>query len=160
MVYKITGDEIMEVNVEIEINEPKEKVWKAITDIENSESMISGILKINVLVQPEDELVGLKWEETREMFGQQAMETMWITEAVENEYYCTRAESHGSVYITRLSLNDSSDNTLLRMSFTGLAQTMMANILSFLMAPLIKKSMKKALLKDLQEIKTFVETAN
>lgn len=150
----------MEVNVEIEINEPKEKVWKAITDIENSESMISGILKINVLVQPEDELVGLKWEETREMFGQQAMETMWITEAVENEYYCTRAESHGSVYITRLSLNDSSDNTLLRMSFTGLAQTMMANILSFLMAPLIKKSMKKALLKDLQEIKTFVETAN
>lgn len=160
MVYKITGDEIMEVNVEIEINESKEKVWKAITDIENSESMISGILKINVLVQPEDELVGLKWEETREMFGQQAMETMWITEAVENEYYCTRAESHGSVYITRLSLNDSSDNTLLRMSFTGLAQTMMANILSFLMAPLIKKSMKKALLKDLQEIKTFVETAN
>lgn len=150
----------MEVNVEIEINESKEKVWKAITDIENSESMISGILKINVLVQPEDELVGLKWEETREMFGQQAMETMWITEAVENEYYCTRAESHGSVYITRLSLNDSSDNTLLRMSFTGLAQTMMANILSFLMAPLIKKSMKKALLKDLQEIKTFVETAN
>lgn len=147
----------MNVNVEVEINKSKEKVWKAITNIENSESMISGILNINVLVRPANGLVGFKWEETREMFGQKAMETMWITDAVENEFYGTRAESHGSIYITRLSLKESGNNTLLSMSFTGLAQTMVAKVLSFLMGPFIKKSMKKVLLKDLQEIKGFVE---
>lgn len=90
----------MMVTVEIEIVNSREAVWRAITDIENSNSMISGILKINILHKPSDSFVGLKWEETRQMFGKEAMETMWITDAVVNEYYSTRAESHGSVNIT------------------------------------------------------------
>jgi carbon monoxide dehydrogenase subunit G len=148
---------IMIVTVEIAINKPKESVWNAITDIENCQSMISSIIKINVLHKPSAGLIGLKWEETREMFGKEAMETMWITDSVVNEYYCTRAESHGSVYITRLSLKDSGDTTLLTMSFNAIAQTGIAKILSLLMGPLIRKSIKKALIKDLQDIKAFVE---
>lgn len=147
----------MIVTVEIAINESKDSVWKAITDIEKCESMISSIMKINILDKPSDSLVGLRWEETREMFGKEATETMWITESVVNEYYCTRAESHGSVYVTRLSLTKSGSNTLLTMAFSGIAQTNIAKILSFLMVPLIRKSIKKALMKDLEDIKEFVE---
>ena len=147
----------MIVTVEIAINESKDSVWKAITDIEKCESMISSIMKINILDKPSDSLVGLRWEETREMFGKEATETMWITESVVNEYYCTRAESRGSVYVTRLSLTKSGSNTLLTMAFSGIAQTNFAKILSFLMGPLIRKSIKKALMKDLEDIKEFVE---
>lgn len=147
----------MIVTVEIAINESKDSVWKAITDIEKCESMISNIIKINILDKPSDSLVGLRWEETREMFGKEATETMWITESVVNEYYCTRAESHGSVYVTRLSLTKSGSTTLLTMAFSGIAQTNIAKILSFLMGPLIRKSIKKALMKDLEDIKEFVE---
>ncbi|NNJ97060.1 MAG: SRPBCC family protein [Gammaproteobacteria bacterium] len=147
----------MTVTVQIQIDKPREIVWKAITDIENAENMISGISAIHVLHKPEHGLAGLKWEETRKMFGKSATETMWVTDAIENEYYDTRAESHGSVYLTRLSLRDRGSGTMLAMSFTGIPQTTGAKILSFLLAPLITKSIKKALLNDLRDIKTFTE---
>lgn len=147
----------MNATVNIKINKPKESVWSAITDIENCQQMISSIIKIKVLHKPTDGIDGLKWEETREMFGKEATETMWITDSKPNEYYSTRAESHGSVYVTKLSLKNIEDGSLLTMSFTGNAQTMVAKILSFIMGPLIKKSMIKVLNKDLEEIKEFVE---
>ena len=147
----------MIVTVDIKIEKPKDSVWSAITDFENWESMISSILKIVIINKPTGDFVGLKWEETREMFGKEAKETMWITDSVVNEYYCTRAESHGSVYTTKISLSDSGTSTLLTMSFSGIAQTIVAKIISFLMSPFIKKSMKKALTKDLVDIKNYVE---
>lgn len=147
----------MIITAQTTISKPKATVWRAITDIDNCQNMISSILKINILHKPSNGLVGLKWEETREMFGKEAMETMWITDAMENEYYSTRAENHGAVYISRLSLKDSGNATLLTMSFSAIAQSTLAKVLSFLMRPLIKKSINKALIKDLEEIKVFVE---
>lgn len=147
----------MKVTVDIEIEKPKEVIWSAITDIENCSNMISSIIDLKILNQPEDGVVGLKWKETRLMFGKEASEIMWITEAVENEYYCTRAESHGSVYITKLSLIETGSNTLLTMSFTGEAQTLIVKIVSACMGVFIRSSMKKALQKDLEDIKKYVE---
>jgi hypothetical protein len=43
------------------------------------------------------------------------------------------------------------------MSFTGIPKSFFAKILSFLMSPLIKKSIVKALSKDLADIKAYVE---
>ena len=82
---------------------------------------------------------------------------MWITDAKESEYYATRAESHGSVYISRLSLAGDGDRTKLTMSFKGLPVTMMAKVMSLLMAPLIKGSLKKSIQKDLEDIKSYIE---
>jgi len=147
----------MNVTVDIKINRTMESVWQAITDIDNCQNVISSIIKINILNKPKNDLVGFKWEETREMFGKEAMETMWITDSVVNENYATRAESHGSVYITKLSLKECEGSTLLTMSFNGIPQTFSAKILSFLMSPLIISSIKKALIKDLRDIKTYVE---
>ena len=149
---------IMMVTEVIEINQTKDAVWKAITDIENSGRMITSILKINILNKPSSGIIGLKWEETREMFGKEASETMWITDSQTNEYYSTRAQSHGSVYITKLSLAAIDNGTLLTMAFSGIPQSFIAKFLSFLMAPLIRNSIKKALIKDLADIKAYVET--
>ncbi len=147
----------MQVHVHIDISKPKEVVWAAITQLENAERMISAITDLKVLNQPQDTLVGLKWQETREMFGQKSTETMWVTESVENKYYCTRAESHGSVYITKLVLSSIDENTKLTMSFSAQAQSWGVKIMAACMGVLIKGSMKKALYKDLLDIKNFLE---
>ena len=148
----------MKVSVDIAIAKPKEIVWSVITDIQNCSNIISAIVALEVLHQPDNGLVGLKWKETRLMFGKESSETMWITEAVENEFYCTRAESHGSVYLTRLSLAESGNNTLLTMSFTAEAQSLVVKIISACMGIFIKSSMEKALQKDLDDIKNYLES--
>lgn len=90
----------MIISARIKINCTKEKVWELITDIENSANFISGINNIEILNQPREGLIGLKWKETRKMFGKEAEEVMWITESEPYKYYQTRAESHGAIYIT------------------------------------------------------------
>ena len=147
----------MKVSTSIEISKPREDVWKVITDIENCQGRISSIIAIDVLEKPEASFVGFKWKETRKMFGKEATEIMWITDSVENEYYSTRAESHGSVYVTRLSLDESAGITTLTMAFSGEAETLVAKIFSTLMGPLINSSMKKELQKDLLDIKNYLE---
>ena len=147
----------MKVSTSIEISKPRENVWKAITDIENSPGRISSIIAIDVLEKPEAGFVGFKWKETRKMFGKEATETMWVTDSVENEYYSTRAESHGSIYVSRLSLAESAGITTLAMSFAGEAQSLVAKILSALMGVFMKGSIEKELQKDLVDIKSYVE---
>lgn len=147
----------MKVSTDIYIEQPVERVWQAITDIENCQAMISGIIGLEVLYQPDNQFVGLKWKETRLMFGKEATETMWVTDAVENKYYQTRAESHGSVYISRLSVESQGSGTVLTMAFTGQAQSLIMKILSLLMTPFMKKPMVNMLDQDLQDIKVYLE---
>lgn len=146
----------MKVRVQISINGSKEQVWKVITDIENSMNNIKGIEKVEILEKPENEFIGLKWRETRTMFGQTATEVMWITDAVENEYYTTRAESHGAIYKTDLVLSNNGDSTELVMSFGAELITFKAKLMS-LMGFLFIGATKKALREDLQDIKAAVE---
>lgn len=148
----------MELSVFVEIEKSIEDVWKAIIDFENCSNYINSIIEIEIIDNPRDTLIGFKWKETRVMFGKEATETMWITDYVENNYYQTRAESHGSIYISRLSLERVRENTKLTMSFTAEAQTFFVKILSVFMGFMIKGSMKKALLKDLNDIKNHLES--
>ena len=148
----------MEVSVSVNIAKPKENVWKSIIDIDNCMDMISTILAIEVLNRPAEGIIDLRWKETRLMFGKEASETMWITDAVDNSYYRTRAESHGSIYISTLSVESIEDQcTKLTMTFHGEAQSLLMKILSVLINPFMKGSMEKMLLKDLLDIKAFVE---
>ncbi len=148
----------MNVEVQVDINGTKEEVWKVITDIENSVDTISGIEKIEVLEKPADSFVGLKWRETRTMFGRTATEVMWITDTVENQSYKTRAESHGAVYITTLEISDADENVRLSMNFEGMPQTFGAKIMSALTSGMVKKSTEEALMQDLIDIKAKVES--
>ena len=84
---------------------------------------ISGINSIEIIQQPSDTMVGLKWKEGRTMFGKEAFETMWVTDAKDNEFYQTRAESHGAVYISRFDLSEENGQCTLTMSFEGQPQS-------------------------------------
>jgi carbon monoxide dehydrogenase subunit G len=147
----------MKLTIDIEIKAPKEKVWKVITDIENSVNTISGIDKIEILNKPKDTVVGLKWKETRTIFGKSAAETMWITEGTEYNYYKTRAESNGAIYQTILKLSEKENTTFLTMEFNSEAITIKGKIMAFIFGRMLNKTMKKLIKKDLIDIKTSVE---
>ena len=147
----------MTISEEIQIDANKSAVWAVITDIENAQQTISGIESIEVIEKPAQGFAGFKWKEGRKMFGKLAYETMWITEAVENQYYKAAANSHGSKYLSTFTIQEQNNQCLLRMTFEATAISTGAKIMNGLMSRLIKKSMKKILQQDLQDIKTAVE---
>src|SRR6266700_2318637 len=104
----------MIVEAQVTINGSKEAIWAAITDIANASEIISGIEKIEILEKPANGLVGLKWRETRMLFGKPATVGKWITDAVENEFYKTKAEDGGFVFLTTKRISESSGSITLR----------------------------------------------
>jgi hypothetical protein len=146
----------MIVEAQVTINGSKAAVWAAITNIENAAEIISGIEKIEVVEKPANGLVGLKWQETRMLFGEPATVEKWITDAAENEFYKTRAESDGMVFLTTMSISENSGGIRLTSSHDSKPQGVVARLKSIPMV-LFKGVVKKAILQDLNDIKSAVE---
>jgi hypothetical protein len=148
----------MIVEAQVTINGSKAAIWAAITNIENASQTISGIENIEVLEKPANGLVGLRWRETRMLFGKPATAEKWITDAAENAFYKTRAESDGFVFLSTISISESSSGSItLTSSHDSQPQGIVARLLSIPMGLLFKGVAKKALLQDLNDIKSAVE---
>lgn len=146
----------MFVEVQVTIHGSKAAIWATITNIENASEIISGIKNIEVLEKPVNGLVGLRWRETRMLFGEPATAEKWITEAAENEFYKTRAEDLGFVFVTTMSISESNGGMTLTSSHDSQPQGIVARLKSLPMF-LFKGVMKKAILQDLNDIKSAVE---
>ena len=147
----------MTASAELPINASREKIWAAVTDIENSADLVSAINEIEILEKPESGLVGLKWRETRTMFGKEATEVMWVTHAEAPKYYRTRAESHGAVYISEVRIREEGGQQILEMGMSAEPQSLMAKIFSPIMGLFMKGSIEKAFLEDIKDIKAKLE---
>ena len=147
----------MLVEVQVTINGSTTAIWAAITDIANAAETISGIMKIEVLKKPANGLVGLNWRETRMLFGKPASADKWITDAAENEYYKTRAEDGGFVFLSTMSISERRGGMTLTSAHDSIPQTIVARLMSIPMGLFFKGVAKKALLQDLNDIKSAVE---
>ena len=123
----------MKIAASVHVDAPKEVIWKIITDVDNWEKNITAIESIEILERHDDNFIGLKWKETRTMFGKKATEIMWITHAEENSFYKTRAESHGAIYITTISITEKDNGCDLAFEFNGQPQSFGAKLMTFLM---------------------------
>ena len=146
----------MIVEAQVTINGSRAAVWSAMMDIEQAAKIISGIEKIEVVEKPSNGLVGLKWRETRMLNGDPAAVEKWITDAAENEFYKTRAESDGFVFLSTMRISESSGGVTLTSSHDSKPQGIAAKLKSTPMF-LFKGVVKKALLQDLNDIKSAVE---
>ncbi len=146
----------MIVEAQVTINGTKAAIWAAITNIEKASKTFSGIEKIEVLEKPANGLVGLRWRETRMYFGKPATVEKRITDAAENEFYKTRAEDGGFVFLSTMSISESSGGVMLTSSHDSKPQGFVATLKSIPM-PLFKGMVKKALLQDLNDVKSAVE---
>lgn len=147
----------MLVEVQVNINASRAAAWAAITDIENAAKTISGIEKIEILARPASGLVGLKWRETRMLFGKPATADKWITDAAENEFYKTRAESDGFIFLSTTSIAQSDGGIMLTSAHDSQPQTIATRLMAIPMGLLFKGVAKKALLQDLNDIKFAIE---
>jgi len=147
----------MIVEAQVIINGSKAAIWAAITNIESASKTISGIKTIEVLEKPAHGLVGLRWRETRTLFGKPATVEKWITDASENEFYRTRAEDGGFVYLTTKSLSESRGGVTLAESHESRPQGIVAQLMSIPMRLLFRGVVRKYLLQDLNDIKATVE---
>ncbi len=142
----------MLVEAQVTVNGSKAAIWAAITNIENASEIISGIEDIEVLEKPANGLVGLRWRETRMLFGKPATVEKWITDAAENEFYKTRAESDGFVFVSTMSISESGGGMTLTSSHETKPQGIVAKLQSLPMG-LFKGVVKKALVQDLNDYK-------
>ncbi len=147
----------MNIQEEITIQAPRNKVWQLISDIESSAGFITGIEKVEILEKPKNSLVGLKWEETRILFGKTATEVMWITDVDEGISYKTRAERPGVVYISSLNLDEEGNQTRLTMGFESEISSLGTRILSAIMGVFFNKATQDAIKQDLVDIKSAAE---
>ena len=147
----------MIVEAHVTINGSKAAIWATITNIENASETIRGIEHIEVLDKPASGLVGLRWRETRTLFGKPATAEKWITDAADNAFYKTRAESHGFVFLSTISISEGSGGITLTSSHESKPQGIVARLQSIPMGVLFKGVAKKALLQDLNDIKSAVE---
>jgi len=147
----------MIVEAQVTINGSRAAIWAVITNIENAAELISGIEKVEVLEKPAHGLVGLRWRETRMLFGKPATAEKWITDAAENEFYTTRAEDRGFVFLATLGISESRGGMTLTSSHVSKPQGIAARVMSIPMGLLFKGVAKKALLQDLSDIKSAVE---
>lgn len=149
----------MTVEAHVTIHGSKAAIWDVITNIEHASETINGIERVEILERPESGLVGLRWRETRRLFGKTATEEMWITAAAENDFYTTRAESHGCIYTSTLSITDNSGSSSLKMTHDSKPQGFIARLLSAPMGIVFKGAMRKVILRDLNDIRAAVEQA-
>lgn len=151
----------MEVTVEVVVAKPCATVFAASSNTEAIADMITGIDSVEILQRPKTGSigsVGTRWRETRTLYGKKATEEMWVTEWVENDYYVVRAKSHGTHYKSVIrTIPEVNDTTQLEMNFSGKPYTFMAKVMSKLMGPMMRGSIEKMLLADLNDIKAFCE---
>ena len=147
----------MIVEAQVTINGSKEAIWAAITQFEHAPEIISGIRQIEIVEKPESGIAGLRWRETRILFGKSATAEKWITDAVENEFYDTRAEDNGFVFVSSMRIAESPGGITLSSTHVSRPQGIVARLMSIPMGLFFKGVAKKALLQDLNDIKRAVE---
>jgi hypothetical protein len=146
----------MTVEAQITINRNQAAVWSVITNIRDAAKIISQIETIEILHEPLNGLVGLKWRETRMYFGKPSAIDKWITDVVENKSYQTRAEMDGFIFLTTMTLTEHDDNIILTSTHETQAQGILAKIKSLPMI-FFRGMLKKNILQDLVDVKAAVE---
>lgn len=147
----------MKISAELPIDAEPMAIWRVITQLENAAKTIRAIEHVEVLHRPAEGVVGLRWRETRTMFGSKATEELWIDEAKEGEYYVAKANSCGCEYTSRISISPRENGSLLSMTLDAKPTTLFSKLTAGLMGWMMAGTIKKAILQDLGDIKAAVE---
>ncbi len=147
----------MIVRAEVAINGTRARAWAVITDIEHSAETIGGITGIEIVERPTHGLVGLRWRETRLLFGSPATVEKRITDAVENESFRTRAESDGFVFECTRTIRESPGGLTLSESHETKPQGVVAHLKAIPMVLFFRGVIRRAIEQDLRDLKSAVE---
>jgi hypothetical protein len=91
------------------------------------------------------------------VFGKPATADKWITDAAEQEFYITRAEDIGFVFIATMRITECGGGFTLTSRHESKPQGFVATLQSIPMTLFFQGVAKRALLQDLNDIKSAVE---
>lgn len=145
-----------QLTVSTHVDRPVADVFKTYTEVERAAERIPSITDLTLLTDgPFGE--GTRWRETRLMFKKEAVEEMWVTGFRPPESYTVEAESHGMKYSTLFTFEPQGDGTTVTWAFTGTALTMGAKIMAPVFNLLLKGTMRRAMLGDLESLRDACE---
>lgn len=147
----------MKLRVSIPIEATKEDIWRVMTDFEHENETIHAVNDVEIIENPNNTLNGLKWKETRTMFGKEESEVMTITEFKKDSYFKSHAENHGMAYDSTYSIESEGDHNLLLVDFVAKPQKISSRLTNMVFGSLMKTSTERSLLDDLHDIKEAVE---
>ncbi|MFC1609878.1 SRPBCC family protein [Myxococcota bacterium] len=146
----------MKVVAKEKIQARRDDVFVVFTDLEGATKRIEGIKEIEFLSETRSGL-GVRWRETRVMFGKEATEDMEITALDPPDSYVVEAESHGTHYASVFSFRDADDGaTEVTWEFEGKPLSLFAKLMTPL-GFLMSGSLRKMLQKDLADLRRSVE---
>ena len=146
----------MKIVIEEVVSGPVERVFEVFSDVRAIEERISGIVGVEILSDVTSG-EGVKWRETRVMFGKEASEVMWISDYDPPRCYRVNASSHGMSYVSTLTFEAvDAGATRVRHEYVATPLTLTARLMQPMMVA-FKGSLRKMLHADMVELKAFVE---
>lgn len=147
----------MKMNATEIIRARTDRVFEVFTDIANAAGRIKGISKVEILGDIRSGR-GLRWRETRTMFGKEATEEMEITAFDPLRSYVVEAKSHGMHYLTRFTFEPADGGSATRVTwvFEGTPITFTAKLMTPLMF-LFKGASEKMMKQDMLDLKKHLE---
>lgn len=137
-----------------------QEVWAVMTDIEGSTETITGIEKIERLDGGDSFAPGMRWEETRTLFGKTATETLEITAVDEGRSYVVEADSGGTHYRSVMSVEPNGTGATITMTFGAESSGRVSRFLARTVGKAFEKATRKALEQDLADIAAAAETSS
>lgn len=143
----------MRFRVSVPIEATKEEIWRVMTDIEHENQTLHNVNDVEILEKPNESLNGLKWKETRILFGREEAEEISVTEFRENSFYKTHSESHGMTHDATYAIEPEGDHNLLMVDYISKPQRFSTRLTNLLFGSLMKTTTRQELLDDLEDIK-------
>jgi carbon monoxide dehydrogenase subunit G len=146
---------MLQFTLEKHIAAPPARVFAAASDFQNAPQRIRGIERVEMLTSGPVG-VGTRFKETRVMFKKEATEEMEVTAFDPPRSYTLGCESCGCRYSTVLRFTPKDAGTDVSFTFEAVPLTSIAKVMSFLMKPMIKSSLKM-IARDLDDLKASLE---
>lgn len=149
----------MQLDLSRHINADPATVWSVLTDVPNAHRILTGVVSVEILSAGEYE-PGLRWKETRKMFGMKATEEMMVQTSDAPHSSTVVAENGGTEYKTVFTLTaDAEGGTTLFMHFS--AETAHAPAFSRVVMGVMNKvalnATRKTMEQDLADIAAEAE---
>ncbi|MFN3601173.1 MAG: SRPBCC family protein [Dietzia sp.] len=150
----------MQLDLSRHVAADPDAVWAVLTDIPSAPRTLSGVLAVEILT-PGPYEPGLRWRETRKMFGMKATEEMMVLTAEPPHATAIVAENGGTEYKTVFTVTPDPDGagSTLRMRFgahTAHAPAI-SRVATAVMGGLAERSTRKTMEQDLADIAAEAE---
>jgi len=152
----------MRMQLSTPIQAPADEVFAVASDFPHAAEVVGGIDKMEMLSPANDSSeigVGTRFRETRTMFGKQAVEEFEVVRFEPPSRYTLSTRSCGVQFDSTVEVIPDAAGCQLVYDIHGTPKTMFARVVGAITGPMMKGTMRKAMEKDLADIKTHVEEA-